>query len=75
MMEVNFAPETQARLNRAAAEIGTDSAEYVEQLVEHYLDHDAWFRQKVNNGLRQLDRGQWLSHEDMGARIEEMFRT
>jgi predicted transcriptional regulator len=75
MMEVNFAPETQARLNRAAAEIGTGSAEYVQQLVEHHLDHDAWFRQKVKNGLRQLDRGQWLTHEDMRIRMDEMLGT
>lgn len=75
MMEVDFTPETEAKLNRAAAETGSGSAEYVQQLVEHYLDHDEWFRQKVNKGLRQLDRGQCLTHEDMRIRIEEMFRT
>lgn len=74
-MEVNFTPETQARLNRAAAETGSGSAEYVEQLVEQYLDHDQWFRRKVKSGLQELDRGQFLTHEEMRVRIEEMFRT
>ena len=72
-MDVDFSPETQARLNRAAEENGSGSAEYVQQLVEHYLDHDSWFRQKINKGLEQLDAGQFLTHEEMGARISKLF--
>jgi predicted transcriptional regulator len=74
-MEVNFTPETQAKLNRAAAETGGGSAEYVQELVEHYIDHNEWFRQMVKNGLQQLDRGQFHTHEEVRARIEEMFRA
>jgi predicted transcriptional regulator len=72
-MEVDFSPETQAKLNRAAEENGSGSAEYVRQLVEHYLDHDSWFRQKVNKGLEQLDAGQFLTHDEVGARIAKRF--
>jgi predicted DNA-binding protein len=50
-MEVDFSPEAEAKLQRAAEENGIGSAEYVRQLVEHYLDYDAWFRRKVNKGL------------------------
>ena len=74
-MEVHFSPELQAKLDRVAAEARRDSDEYVQQLVEHYLDYDAWFRQKVTAGLKELDRGEFLSHEDVGARIEELFRS
>jgi predicted transcriptional regulator len=66
-MEVNFTPETQAKLNRVAAESRSGLAEYVQQLVEHYVDHDAWFGQKVKEGFAQLDRGEFVSHEEMGA--------
>jgi predicted transcriptional regulator len=45
----------------------------VRQLVERYLDHDSWFRQKVNLGLDQLDAGQFLSHEEAGVRIAKLF--
>jgi hypothetical protein len=41
-------------------------------LVEHYLDHDAWFRQKVRAGLRQLDQGEFVTHEEIGARIDKL---
>jgi predicted transcriptional regulator len=74
-MEVHFSPELQAKLNRVAAENNSVADEYVEQLAEHYLDHDAWFRQQVQKGLDQLDRGEFLTHEEVGTRIEKMFRS
>ena len=72
-MEVHFTPETEARLAQVAAENRTGVAEYVEQLVEHYIEHDHWFRAQVQEGLDQLDQGQFLSHEEVGARIARLF--
>lgn len=73
-MEVHLPPDLQAKIDRAAAENNSGAEGYVKQLVEHYLEHDAWFRQKVKRGLDQLDRGEFLTHEDVGARIKQMFR-
>ena len=74
-MEVQFSPELQAKVDRVAAENQSGPDEYVKQLVESYLDHDVWFRQQVRKGLNQLDRGEFLTHEEMGERIEQMFRS
>jgi predicted transcriptional regulator len=74
-MEVHLNPDLQTKLNRVAAENSSDPDGYVQQLVEHYLDHDAWFRQNVKKGLEQLDRGEYLTHEEVGERIERMFHT
>jgi predicted transcriptional regulator len=74
-MEVRLPPELQAKVDQAAAENNSGAEEYVKQLVEHYLDHDAWFRQQVKKGLDQLDRGEFLTHEEVGVRIEQMFRS
>jgi predicted transcriptional regulator len=73
-VEVHFNPELQAKLDRVAADIDSGADEYVQQLVEHYLDHDVWFRQTVTGGLRQLDRGEFLTHEEVGARLKKMFQ-
>jgi hypothetical protein len=54
-MEVHFTPELQAKLDRIAAEIPAGADQYVQQLVEHYLDHDVWFRRKVKTSLDQHD--------------------
>ena len=72
---MHLPPELQAKVDRAAAENNSGAEEYVKQLVEHYLEHDAWFRQQVKKGLDQLDRGEFLTHEEVGARIEQMFRS
>jgi predicted transcriptional regulator len=72
-MEVHFNPELQAKLDRVAAENSSEADQYVQQLVEHYLDHDVWFRQKVKTSLERLDRGEFLTHEEMGARIDKKF--
>jgi predicted transcriptional regulator len=69
-MEVHLSAELQAKVERAAAENRSGAEEYVKQLVEHYVDHDAWFRQQVTRGLEQLDRGEFLTHEEVGARID-----
>jgi predicted transcriptional regulator len=74
-MEVNLSPELLAKLAHIAAENNSGAEEYVRQLVEHYLDHDAWFRQKVKAGLGQLDRGEFVTHEGIGARIDQIFRS
>jgi len=74
-MEVHFSPDLQMKLNRVAEENSSDTDRYVQQLVEHYVDHDAWFRQRVKKGLEQLDRGEFLTHEETRERIERMFRS
>lgn len=74
-MEVHLPPELQAKVDRAAAENNSGAEEYVKQLVEHYLDHDVWFRQQVKKGLDQLDRGEFLTHEEVGIRVDKMFRS
>lgn len=72
---MHFSPEVQGKLDRAAIQYGGSADEYVQQVVERYLDHDAWFREQVRQGISQLDRGEFLTHEEVGARIDEMFRS
>jgi predicted transcriptional regulator len=74
-MEVRLKPELQAKLDRVAAENRRGAEEYVEQLVENYLDYDAWFRHKVTASVDQLDRGEFLTHEEVGGRLQKMFRS
>ena len=74
-MEIHFTPEVEAKIQRAATENGSTADSYVQQLVEQHFDHDSWFRQQVKRGLEQLDRGEFLTHEEMGERLEKMFRS
>ena len=74
-MEIQFSPELQAKLDRAAAENRSKADEYVQELVERYVDHDTWFRQQVRVGLDQLDSGKFLSEEEMDQRIKKIVRS
>jgi hypothetical protein len=58
----------------AAADIPSGADEYVQHLVEHYIDYDVRFRQRVKGSLHRLDRGEFLTHEEVGERLREMFQ-
>ena len=72
-MEVHFKPELQEKIERVAAENRSDADEYVQRLVESYVDHDAWFRRKVTESLDKLDGGEFLTHDEVAARLRKTF--
>lgn len=72
-MEVHFPPALQEQIDQVAADNASASDEYVQQLVARYLEQDVWVRREVKKGLEQLDRGDYLTHEEVGARIEKLF--
>jgi predicted transcriptional regulator len=74
-MEVHFTPELQAKLDRVAAENNSGADEYVQQLVERYLEDDASFRAAVRKGMEQADRGEFIEEEEMDARVARMFQS
>jgi predicted transcriptional regulator len=43
-MEISFAPELEAKLNRIASQTGRAPDEVVRELVASYLDHEEWSR-------------------------------
>lgn len=53
-----------------AAENRSSPVEYVQQIVESYIDHDACFRQKVAARVGEPDRGEFLTHEEVGTKVE-----
>jgi len=73
-MEVHLLPELQAKVDAGRCREQKRRGGICEAACEHYVDHDAWFRQQVTRGLEQLDRGEFLTHEEVGARIDQMFR-
>jgi predicted transcriptional regulator len=72
-MEVPLSPDMQAKLARIAAERGRDAEGLAKEAIEHFVDYDEWFIHQVEKGLAQVDRGEVLTHEDVGARIEKLL--
>ena len=73
-MEVHFDPTLQEKLTRAATEQGRDSESLVVEAVERMLNDDARFVEAVKLGEAQLERGEYLTHEQVGERIERLFK-
>jgi len=74
-MDVSFSPEFEDKLKRAASESGRGPEQLVQEIVQTYLEHDLWFKAEVKKGLAQLDRGEFIEHDEVVARIEQMFRS
>ena len=69
-MEVHLTPDTEEKVARAAVANESTTSEYIQQLVETYVDHDLWFREQVKKGLDQLDRGEYIAHEELKLRLQ-----
>lgn len=70
-MEVTLSPDLQAKLTRMARERGTDAQALAREAIERLIDYDDWFVREVEKGLAQIGRGETLSHEEVGARLEK----
>jgi predicted transcriptional regulator len=68
-MEVRLNPDVQARLARIAAERGSDAELLAREAIERFVDYDEWFIREVEKGLAQIDRGEVLTHDEVGARM------
>jgi predicted transcriptional regulator len=72
-MEVKLTPELQAKLYEVAAQQGRDAQSLVQEAVQRLVDYDKWFVREVESGLAQIERGEVLEHEEVGARLEKLL--
>ncbi len=72
-MEVNFTPELQAKLDGVAAQQGRDAQSLMQEAVQRPVDYDQSFVREVERGLAQIERGEVLEHDEVGARLEKLL--
>ena len=73
-MEIHFTPEQEARLAQAAAQQGRNPDELVRQVVARYFDEENRFVDSVRRGEEALQRGEYLTHEQVGQRLERFLQ-
>jgi predicted transcriptional regulator len=56
-----------------AARDGRSAGDLVREAVKRYLEDDAKFILAVMKGLDSLNRGEFVSHEEVGERIDRLF--
>ena len=48
-----------------------DAEAVAREAIERLVDYDDWFVREVDKGVAQVEHGETLSHEDVGARLEK----
>ncbi len=70
-MEITLSDDVQSKLARLAAERGRDAEALAREAIERFVEHDEWFVHEVEKGLAQIARGEVLTHEEVGVRLEK----
>jgi predicted transcriptional regulator len=73
-MEIHLTPEKEARVRELAARTGQETAQVIEEAVDRLLDYDSWFIREVEKGQVEAARGNLISHEEVGRRIEKLIK-
>ena len=68
-MEVQFTPDLQARLAQRAEQKGVNPNEVVQDVVARYFEEEDRFVEAVKRGEAALERGESLTHEQVGERL------
>lgn len=73
-MEVPLQPEKEAQLAQIAAQRGLKTDELAEQVLSRYLEDDKRFIEAVNIGIAAADRGEFVEHDEVRARIQKILQ-
>ena len=71
-MEIPLSPDVQSKLTRLAAERGRDAEALAREAIERFVDYDDWFANEEEKGLAQIARGEVLTHEEVGTRLQKL---
>jgi predicted transcriptional regulator len=72
-MEIHFTPEIAAKLTRSAAQKGREPGQFVQDVLAQYLEDEAQFIEAVRRGEDALQRGDYLTHEQVGRRLQRFL--
>ena len=72
-MEIHLTAEQEARLAELAARQGRGADDLAREALTRYLEDDSRFVEAVLRGLASLDRGEFVTHAEVGRRIERLL--
>jgi predicted transcriptional regulator len=74
-MEVSFTPELEEKLTQSAARLGRRPTDLIQEVLARYFDEEARFIEAVKHGEDALQRGEFLTHEQVGKRLERFLQS
>jgi predicted transcriptional regulator len=73
-MEVHFPPEVEAKLTNSVAQQGRNPDQLVQEVVSRYFEEETRFVEAVKRGEEALQRGEYLTHEQVGERLQRFLQ-
>jgi predicted transcriptional regulator len=73
-MLVYLTPELEAKVIHSAAEQGLKPEELVKEAVARYFEEQNRFIEAVRRGEEALVRGEYLTHEQVGQRLDRFLK-
>jgi predicted transcriptional regulator len=70
-MELKVPADLETKLARAADRRGIAAETLALEAIERAVAYDDWFLREVEKGLAQIERGEVLTHEEVGTRLEK----
>ncbi|WP_031478912.1 CopG family ribbon-helix-helix protein [Maridesulfovibrio frigidus] len=58
-------PETLSSLDIIAKDLGRSRNWVLNKAVQDFLEHQAWFKQQVQEGIKAADNGEFATEEEM----------
>lgn len=73
-MEVRFSANLEDRLRQRATQQGLKPDEFVQDVVARYLDDEDRLVEAVKRGEDALERGDYLTHQQVGERLRRFLQ-
>jgi predicted transcriptional regulator len=74
-MEVHVKGKLEAKLASSAALHGCSPDQLVEDALTRYFEEEARFVEAVKRGEEAFQRGEYLTHEQVGQRLQRFLRA
>ena len=74
-MDVPLQPEREAQVAEIAAHRGLKTDELRREVLSRYREDDQHFIEAVNVGFAAAERGDFLEHEDVGKKLNQILRS
>ena len=73
-MELHLIGELEAKLTDSASRQGRNPADLVHDVLTRHFEEEARFVEAVKHGEGALQRGEYLTHEEVGQRLERFLK-
>jgi len=74
-MEVHLTADQVSHLAEVAEAKGRTVDALAQEVLTRYLEEEARFEQAVKVGEAQLDRGEYLTHDQVTQRVRQLFQS